>query len=58
MLVSNKSGERPIASQSISLGMEAERVLFCTPEWEQELTVENGCVTIPEFSDGAFLFLH
>lgn len=58
VLVSNKSGERPIASQSISLSMEAERVLFCTPEWEQELTVENGCVTIPEFSDGAFLFLH
>ena len=57
-LVSNKPNERPIASQRITLGFAAKSARFCTTEGEWELPVEDGGVTLPEFSDGALVFVH
>jgi hypothetical protein len=56
-LVSNKPKERPIASQRITLGFAAESARFCTTEGEWELPVEDGGVMLPEFADGALVFL-
>ena len=36
----------------------AEAVRFCTPDGEAMLPVEDGGVTLPEFADGALLFIH
>ena len=58
VLVSNKPGEAAIASQRITFDFPAEAVRFCTPDGEAMLPVEDGGVTLPEFADGALLFIH